>query len=120
MESWRVLFAMSTISLTGKFTWSVGGVMGDVVSLSSRVHRLKPYMAIYWLQDVDAEYSAAVEARTTTDALKRLALHPLMMRHAPYIVKVELYQGEPNLIATHRHEQESSAVLDGKEFLSYM
>lgn len=94
--------------------------MGDVVSLASRVHRLKPYMAIYWLQDVGIEFTAAVEARTTTDALKRLAVHPLMARHAPYITKVELYQAAPKEMAESRHGYGTAAILDGEEFQAYM
>lgn len=94
--------------------------MGEVVSFASKTHRLKPYLAVYWLQDVGGQFTAAVEARTTTDALKRLALHPLMVRHAPYIVKVELYQAAPRDIAEHPRDYGTAAVLDGKEFQAYM
>ncbi|HSG60800.1 MAG TPA: hypothetical protein VLA24_05125 [Pseudomonadales bacterium] len=94
--------------------------MGEVISLATRAHRLKPYLAIYWLQDVGSQFTAAVEARTTTDALRRLAVHPLMARHAPYIVKVELYQAAPRDVAEHPRDFGTAAVLDGKEFQAYM
>lgn len=93
--------------------------MGDVVSLATKVHRLKPYMAVYWIDNVNSEFTAAVEARTTTDALKRLAVHPIMARHAPYIVKIELYQAAPREWSENPRGYGTAAVLDGKDFLSY-